>query len=62
MQHISLSTQHYFHYNLNEYELVYYLSCGPSTLNTLNPVFKRELFGILLNRDTTNSQFARYSE
>ena len=44
-----LSTQHYFHYKVNVYELVYYLACGPSTLNTLNPVFRRELFGILLN-------------
>ena len=52
MQHISLSKQHYFHYKLNVYELVYYLACGPSALNTLkflNPVFRRELFGILLN-------------
>ena len=31
MQHISLSTQHYFHYKLNVYELVYYLACGPSS-------------------------------
>ena len=47
--HISLSTQHYFHYKrakLNVHQLVH----NPSTSATLNhPVFRREIFGILLN-------------
>ena len=51
--HISLSTQHYFHYKrakLNVHQLVHNLADGPSTSATLNhPVFRREIFGILLN-------------
>ena len=51
--HISLSTQHYFHYKrakLNVHQLVHNLADGPSTSATLNhPVSRREIFGILLN-------------
>jgi len=51
--HISLSTQNYFHYKrakLNVHQLVHNLADGPSTSAALNhPVFRKEIFGILLN-------------